>query len=174
MSFKVRRAQPGDEDSLFLLIRSLARFEKLEHAVTGDVERLKEHLFGPTPLVQALLAESDAGEALGFAVFFSNYSTFLTSPGVYLEDLFVIESARGRGIGRALLCEVARIALERGAARLEWAVLDWNTKAIAFYESAGASVLPDWRICRMTGDGIVRLSSSLRGDVPERHSATSR
>ena len=157
---------------MFALILALARFERLEHAVSGDAERLRQHLFGPEPLARALLAENDAGEALGFALFFSNYSTFLTSPGVYLEDLFVIESARGRGIGRALLREVARIACESGAGRLEWAVLDWNAKAIAFYERAGATVLPDWRICRVTGDGIARLCSPedrapLPGD-PER------
>jgi GNAT superfamily N-acetyltransferase len=160
MDFRIRAARSGDERSLFALISELARFEKLEHAVTGDVERLKRHLFGPSPLAEAVLAESDTGEALGFALFFGNYSTFLTSPGVYLEDLFVIESARGRGIGRALLGEVARIAHERGAGRLEWAVLDWNAKAIAFYESAGATVLPDWRICRVTGDRLKRLGES--------------
>jgi len=163
MTFRVRPARPGDEHALFTLIRALARYEKLEHAVTGDAERLKAHLFGPAPVIQALLAESDAGAPLGFALFFSNYSTFLTSPGVYLEDLFVIEEARGLGIGRALLREVARIALERGAGRLEWTVLDWNAKAIAFYEGAGASVLPDWRVCRVTGEGIALLARGTSG-----------
>jgi GNAT superfamily N-acetyltransferase len=158
MTFRVRPARPGDEHTLFALIQALARYEKLEHTVTGDAERLRAHLFGPAPSVSALLAESDAGAALGFALFFSNYSTFLTSPGVYLEDLFVIEEARGRGVGRALLREVARIALERGAGRLEWTVLDWNAKAISFYESVGASVLPDWRVCRVTGDKIALLA----------------
>jgi len=160
MNFQVRPARPGDEYRLFALILALARFERLEHAVTGDAERLKEHLFGPEPLARALLAENDVGEPLGFALFFTNYSTFLTRPGVYLEDLFVTESARGRGVGRALLREVARIASDGGAGRLEWAVLDWNAKAIAFYERSGATVLPDWRICRLTGDGLRRLAES--------------
>jgi GNAT superfamily N-acetyltransferase len=159
MDFRIRPARPGDEHRLFDLIQELARYEKLEHLVTGDVERLRDHLFGARPLVEALLAES-AADALGFALFFGNYSTFLTTPGVYLEDIFVIESARGRGIGRALLREVARIAHERGAGRLEWTVLDWNTKAIAFYESAGATVMPDWRVCRVTGDRLKRLGES--------------
>lgn len=158
MDFRVRPARAGDENTLFSLIRALARFEKLEHTLTGDAERLREHLFGPAPVIEALLAETDGGEALGFALFFGNYSTFLTRPGVYLEDLFVIEEARGRGVGRALLREVARIALERGAGRLEWTVLDWNAKAISFYEDMGATVMPDWRVCRVTGDAIARLA----------------
>jgi GNAT superfamily N-acetyltransferase len=164
MTFRVRPALPGDEHTLFTLIRALARYEKLEHTVTGDAERLKAHLFGPAPLIQALLAESDRGAPLGFALFFGNYSTFLTTPGLYLEDLFVIEEARGRGVGRALLREVARIALQRGAGRLEWTVLDWNAKAITFYEGVGASMLPDWRVCRVTGDRIALLARGTSGD----------
>jgi len=107
------------------------------------------------------VAES-AGELVGFALFFGNYSTFLTQPGIYLEDIYVLPEERGRGIGKALLMNVARIAYERGCGRLEWSVLEWNTSAIAFYERAGAGVLPDWRICRVTGaalEGLAMLGS---------------
>jgi len=157
MQFSVRRAVPGDSATLFSLIVELSRFEKLEHTVTGSARELDRHLFGSESRASALLAESAAGEALGFALFFSTFSTFLTRPGLYLEDLFVVESARGRGIGRGLLREVARIAKAMGAGRLEWTVLDWNTKAIDFYRANGATVMPDWRVCRVTGDGLDRL-----------------
>jgi GNAT superfamily N-acetyltransferase len=157
MQFSVRRAVLGDEEILFALVLELARFEKLEHRVTGSAEGLRRHLFGSEPRAAALLAESAAGEALGFALFFSTFSTFLTRPGLYLEDLFVIESARGRGVGRALLREVSRIARDGDAGRLEWAVLDWNTKAIDFYRANGATVMRDWHLCRVTEDGLERL-----------------
>jgi len=151
MDFRIREAHPGDEAALFSMIRALARFERLEHAVTGSPEELGRHLFGERPLVEALIAEAADGAALGFALFFGTYSTFLTRPGLYLEDLFVVPEARRRGIGTALLRAVGRLARERGLARLEWAVLDWNGAAIAFYEKMGATVLPDWRICRVSG-----------------------
>lgn len=144
----IRAARRGDEQALFELISELAHFEKLEHSVTGNAERLAEHLFAERPVAEALLAERGA-VAVGFALFFTSYSTFLTRPGIYLEDLFVRESERGRGVGRALLSEVRRIAAARGAGRLEWSVLDWNERAIRFYEQIGATVLPDWRICRI-------------------------
>jgi GNAT superfamily N-acetyltransferase len=151
MAFSIRPAAPGDEQALFELIRGLARYEHLEHSVTGSAGALAAHLFGERPAAEALLAMSDAGtQAIGFALFFTTYSTFLTRPGIYLEDLFVLESHRGRGAGRALLAEVKRIAQLRGAGRLEWSVLDWNAAAIAFYRRLGAEVLPDWRICRMS------------------------
>ncbi|HEV8246851.1 MAG TPA: GNAT family N-acetyltransferase [Polyangiaceae bacterium] len=155
MDFVIRRARPGDERALFGLIGELARFEHLEHAVSGNHEELAQHLFGARPAAEALLAESKTqGDALGFALFFTTYSTFLTRPGLYLEDLFVHEQARRCGIGTALLREVGKIARERHAGRLEWAVLDWNANAVAFYEKLGASVLPDWRICRVTGSAL--------------------
>jgi GNAT superfamily N-acetyltransferase len=147
----IRPAVPGDERALFELIRALARFERLEDTVTGSAEALGRHLFGERPAAEALIAE-DGGVAVGFALFFPTYSTFLTRPGVYLEDLFVLESHRRRGIGGALLAEVKRVAEARGAGRLEWSVLDWNAGAIAFYERFGATVLPQWRICRVTFD----------------------
>jgi GNAT superfamily N-acetyltransferase len=146
--FSIRPASAGDERALFRLIGELARFERLEHKVSGSAEQLAEHLFGARPVAEALLAEA-SGEAVGFALFFSSYSTFLTRPGVYLEDLFVLESHRRLGIGRALLEAVRQLARLRGAGRLEWSVLDWNQNAIAFYERFGATVMPDWRICRV-------------------------
>ncbi|HVR63588.1 MAG TPA: GNAT family N-acetyltransferase [Polyangia bacterium] len=149
----IRAAAPGDEHVLFELICSLARFEKLDHTVTGSAAALRAHLFGPRAAAEALLAEEDGG-AVGFALFFPTYSTFLTKPGIWLEDLFVLETHRRRGIGRALLAEVRRIAEARGAGRLEWSVLDWNQNAIALYTRFGAQVLPEWRICRLTFSGL--------------------
>jgi GNAT superfamily N-acetyltransferase len=148
----LRDAVSGDEHALFDLIRALARFERLEHTVSGSAEELARHLFGERPIAEAILAEED-GVAVGFALFFTTCSTFLTRPGVYLEDLFVLESHRRRGVGAALLTEVKRRAETRGAGRLEWSVLDWNAGAIKFYERFGATVLPQWRICRVTFDG---------------------
>lgn len=148
LSYRIRAARPGDEAGLFELVRQLAAFEQLSHAVCGSAAALAEHLFSERPAAEALVADSGQ-RLLGFALFFGTYSTFLTRPGVYLEDLFVLESERGKGIGRALLTEVRRIAEARGAGRLEWSVLDWNENAIRFYRGFGADVLPDWRICRI-------------------------
>lgn len=159
MDATLRSATPADVDDIFRLIRGLAEYERLTHEVTGSVERLRAHLFGPRPYAEVLLAEVD-GRAVGFALFFPNYSTFLTAPGLYLEDLFVEPVHRERGIGRALLRRVAELARERGCGRLEWAVLDWNASAIGFYERQGASVLPDWRICRVTGEALARLAGA--------------
>jgi len=155
--FSIRPAQPGDEHAIFSLVRELAEYEHLTHAVTGSAEQLARDLFGPRPAAEALLVEA-AQRVVGFALFFGNYSTFLTRPGLYLEDIFVLPQCRGRGMGKALLREVARIADARGCGRLEWSVLDWNASAIGFYESLGASVLPDWRICRVTGDRLKALA----------------
>lgn len=147
-SFSIRGARRGDETSLFDLVVALARYEQLAPEVTGSAEALGEHLFDEPPRAHALVAESE-GRIVGFALFFETYSTFLTRPGVYLEDLFVLESYRGRGIGRALLSAVREAAEQRGAGRLEWAVLDWNDTAIRFYEAFGATVLSSWRRCRI-------------------------
>lgn len=154
----VRFAEPADYSVLFKLIEGLAEYEKLSHAVTGNALALQEHLFGSRRYVEAILAES-AGQAVGFALFFHNYSTFLTKPGIYLEDLFVLPEYRRQGIGKALLTKVAQIALERDCGRLEWSVLDWNESAQAFYRSMGASILDDWRICRVTEDALIQLGS---------------
>jgi GNAT superfamily N-acetyltransferase len=154
----VRPATPEDVPDIFRLIQALAEYEKLSHAVTGNTALLGAHLFGPRPCLEALLAELD-GQAVGFALFFQNYSTFLTKPGIYLEDLFVLPAYRGQGIGKSLITSVAKLATARNCGRFEWSVLDWNESAIAFYEKIGASVLPDWRICRVTGEALERLQA---------------
>ncbi|MEH2231737.1 MAG: GNAT family N-acetyltransferase [Nostoc sp.] len=154
----VRFVEPADCSVVFKLIEGLAEYEKLSHAVTGNALALQEHLFGSRRYVEAILAES-AGQAVGFALFFHNYSTFLTKPGIYLEDLFVLPEYRRQGIGKALLTKVAQIAVERDCGRLEWSVLDWNESAQAFYRSMGASILDDWRICRVTEDALTQLGS---------------
>lgn len=152
----LRFAEPADCDILFKLIKALAEYEKLSHAVTGDAVALKEHLFGSPRYVEAILAEY-AGQAVGFALFLHNYSTFLTKPGIYLEDLFVLPEYRQQGIGRELITKIAQIAVERGCGRLEWSVLDWNEPAIAFYRRMGATILDDWRICRVTDETLIKL-----------------
>jgi GNAT superfamily N-acetyltransferase len=155
----IRRAAPGDEATLFALIRELSVFEQLEHQLSGSAEALARDLFGTTPRAEALLAEVE-GAAAGFAIFFSSYSTFATRAGVYLEDLYVREAHRGSGVGRALLGEVARLACERGAGRLEWSVLDWNERALGFYRHLGATVLNEWRTCRVSGASLAALAES--------------
>ncbi|NEP12279.1 MAG: GNAT family N-acetyltransferase [Symploca sp. SIO2C1] len=158
--FMIRPAVANDVPVIFELIKALAEYEKLSHAVTGNAQTLKEHLFGTRPYAEAIIAESQ-GQVVGFALFFYNYSTFLTKPGIYLEDLFVLPEFRGQGIGKVLITAVAELAVERDCGRLEWSVLDWNEPAIAFYRRLGASILPDWRICRVTGDSLRILGKSL-------------
>ncbi len=155
----LRPATPVDVPVLFSLIQALAEYEKLSHAVKGNAEALKEHLFGSHRYVEAIMAEY-AGQSVGFALFFNNYSTFLTQPGIYLEDLFVIPEYRRQGIGKAMLTYLANLAVERGCGRLEWSVLDWNEEAIAFYRRMGASILEDWRICRVTGESLTQLAAT--------------
>ncbi|MBD2279104.1 GNAT family N-acetyltransferase [Aphanizomenon flos-aquae] len=154
----IRFTQPSDSQTLFALIQGLAKYEKLSDAVIGNAEALKDHLFGSPKYVDAILAESQ-GQAVGFAIFFHNYSTFLTKPGLYLEDIFVLPEYRRQGIGKALLAKVAQIALERDCGRLEWSVLDWNVSAQAFYRNMGADILDDWRICRVTEKDIPQLAN---------------
>jgi GNAT superfamily N-acetyltransferase len=155
----VRTAAPADVPTLFKLIQALAEYEKLSHAVTGSPELLKEHLFGERPFAEAIVAEY-GGEVVGFGLFFHNYSTFLTRPGIYLEDLFVLPEYRGRGIGKKLITYLAGLAVERNCGRLEWSVLDWNSPAIAFYKGIGAQILDEWRICRVTGDSLKKLTTN--------------
>lgn len=154
----LRPATPADVPALMALIRELAVYEKLEHLVTGTPAQLHEHLFGARPVVEAVVAEAGGTGAepavVGFALFFTNYSTFLTRPGLYLEDLYVQPAHRGRGLGRALLKHLGALAVARGCGRFEWSVLDWNESAIRFYEKMGAQLLPDWRICRVTGAAL--------------------
>ena len=158
LNLNLRPATPDDAPVLFSLIQALAEYEKLAHAVTGNAEALSEHLFGSRSYIEAILAEYP-GQVVGFALFFFNYSTFLTQPGIYLEDLFVLPEYRQQGIGKAILTHLAKLALERNCGRLEWSVLDWNESAIAFYRHMGASVLDDWRICRVTGESLTQLAT---------------
>jgi len=154
----IRTATMTDVPILFDLIQALATYEKLSHQVTGSIEELGNHLFGPRPYAEAVLAEMD-GQPVGFALFFHNFSTFRTQPGLYLEDLFVLPDYRKRGIGTALISHVAQIAVDRNCGRFEWSVLDWNESAIAFYQKMGAEVLPDWRVCRVTEQSLQKLAS---------------
>lgn len=156
--FLLRAAEPRDVNAIVGLIRELAEFEKLSHLLQVTPETLHPHLFGERPVVEAQVAQLD-GEVVGFALFFTNFSTFLSKPGLYLEDIYVRPALRGRGIGEALLSRLAAIAVERGYGRFEWSVLDWNSNAIRFYEKMGATVLPDWRICRITGDALQRFGA---------------
>jgi hypothetical protein len=152
----VRFATREDVPVIVSLIRELAVYEKLEHLATATPERLEPELFGKGSVIECLVGEQD-GEPVGFALFFHNFSTFLCKKGLYLEDLFVRPSARGTGMGKLLLQRLAQIAVERGCGRFEWSVLDWNVDAQAFYAKMGATMLPDWRICRVTGDALQAL-----------------
>lgn len=142
-------------------IRELAAYEKLEHQVVATESQLAEHLFGPRPVAEVVLAEAD-GRPVGFALFFPNFSTFLGRPGLYLEDLYVSPEYRGRGVGRQLLQHLAQLALARGWGRMDWSVLDWNEPAVGFYQRLGAAVMPDWRTCRLTGEALAHLASDSR------------
>jgi GNAT superfamily N-acetyltransferase len=155
---RIEAARPQDVPRLLALISALAEYEKLSHLVVGTEEQLHQELFGARPVIESVLAW-EGEQALGFALFFHNFSTFLTRRGLYLEDLFVVPAARGRGIGKALIRHGARLAVQRGCGRYEWTVLDWNTPAIEFYESIGAVVMPDWRVCRMTGDALTGFAA---------------
>jgi GNAT superfamily N-acetyltransferase len=156
----LRAAQPADAPELLRLIHALAVYEKLEHMARGTPELLHAALFGPRPAAEAVIAER-GGRAVGFALFFTTFSTFLCKPGLYLEDLFVEPEHRGAGIGKLLLGHLAALACERGCGRLEWRVLDWNTPSIRFYESLGASLLPEWELVRMTEPEFRRLAGKM-------------
>src|SRR4051812_36900746 len=156
-SFALRAAEPRDVPAIVGLIRELAAFEHLEHLVRATPEALHPHLFGARPAAEARVAEVD-GAVVAFALFFTNFSTFLALPGLYLEDLYVQPAQRGRGIGKALLEHLGALAVERGCGRFEWSVLDWNENAIRFYQRMGATVMPDWRICRLAGDALQRYA----------------
>ncbi|QDQ27232.1 GNAT family N-acetyltransferase [Chitinimonas arctica] len=160
-AFTVRDAQPGDAPALYELVRELAAYEKLSHQCVGSADQLHEHLWGPRPYIEALLAEVDRGghaHAVGFALYYHNYSSFLAKPGLYLEDLFVLPEYRRNGIGEAMFREVAKRAVARECGRFEWAVLDWNTPALDFYRALGATVLPEWRNCRATGQTLRNMA----------------
>jgi GNAT superfamily N-acetyltransferase len=155
----IRPARPEDASAIVGLIRELAVYERLEHLAVATAESLREHLFGPRPFAESLLAE-DADGPVGFALFFHTYSTFRGQPSIYLEDIFVRPEHRGRGIGKALLRHVARLAVDRGCGRLEWAVLDWNEPAIGFYRSLGARPHGEWTTYRLDDDALLRLAAS--------------
>jgi len=156
MPVRIEPATVADVPVILDLIRGLADYEKLAHTVIATEDALRKTLFGPSPCAEVLLA-FDAAEPVGFALFFTNYSTFLAKPGLYLEDVFVKPHARGHGIGLALLKRLAAIARDRDYGRMEWSVLDWNESAIGFYEKLGAVLMEEWRICRMTDDAIAML-----------------
>lgn len=155
--FSIRPATPADVAHIHAMIVELAVFEKLEHLVVATEALLHEGLFGARPACEAIVGEEN-GEVVTFALFFHNFSTFLTKKGLYLEDLYVRQSHRGKGFGTQMLQRLAQIALERGCGRFEWSVLDWNEPAINFYKAMGADVMPDWRICRVTGDSLTALA----------------
>ena len=154
----LRSATPADVPLILEFIRDLATYEKLLPEVEATEEKLCATLFGERPAAECVLAFAAGGEPAGFAIHFTNYSTFLAKPGLYLEDLFVKPAFRGHGIGKALLLHLARLANQRGCGRMEWAVLDWNKPAIDFYESLGAERKHDWTICRLSGERLARLA----------------
>ena len=160
-AWSVRSVTPADVPHVMRMIRGLAEYERLSHLVVNDEARLHEALFGSRPAAEALIAREAAenGDPAGFALFFHTFSTFLGQRGLWLEDLFVEPSFRGRGLGRELLVALAAIARERGCGRFEWAVLDWNEPAIGFYRKMGATLLPDWRIARVTGEVLERFGA---------------
>lgn len=158
--FHIRTAVEQDVPLILEFIKGLAVYERLADRVVANEESLRQTLFGNPRFAEVLIAE-DNGEPLGFALFFHNYSTFLARPGLYLEDLFVREDARGRGVGKALLARLAQIAVERGCGRLEWAVLDWNAPAIGFYKNLGAVPQDDWTTFRLTGEALESLARVL-------------
>jgi len=157
MTLSIRAAKKDDIGLIFRFICDLAEYERLRHEVYADVDMLGQYLFGQRPMAEVLIGEID-GVPKGFALFFHNFSTFEGRPGLYLEDLFVDPEARGSGLGKALLSRLARIALDRGCARFEWAVLDWNEPAIAFYRSIGARPMDEWTVQRLDGDALRRLA----------------
>ena len=152
----IRPATPADVPQILVFIRDLATYEREPDAVHATEADLHRDGFGPTPRFHCLIADWDNAPA-GFALYFHNYSTWLSQPGIYLEDLYVRPSARGLGLGKALLSELARLAVERKCGRLEWSVLDWNEPAIGFYRSLGAVPLDEWTVYRLAGDALARL-----------------
>jgi GNAT superfamily N-acetyltransferase len=157
--FEIRSAHVEDVPIILELIRDLATYERAPNEVTATEEQLVDVLFGQRPAAEVLLAFEEKSP-VGFAVFFQNFSTWLGRPGLYLEDLFVRPEKRGRGYGRALLVDLAKIALDRGCGRMEWAVLDWNEPAIQFYRTLGAKPMEEWTVFRLTRDGIAKLAQS--------------
>lgn len=161
MTTTIRPALAADAALIATLIRELAEYEKLLHECHVTAEAIAQSLFGSKPQAECVIAERN-GTAVGFALFFHNYSTFLAKPGLYLEDLFVRPEARGHGVGKALLAHLAQLAVARGCGRFEWSVLDWNAPAIAFYQSLGAKAQDEWTIYRVTGEALTKLAAQAR------------
>jgi len=158
-NFGIRPATPNDIAVIMDLIRQLAVYEKLEDMITGNAAMMREALFGAKPSCECVIAEEN-GAAIGFAPYFTTFSTFLCKPGLYLEDLFVIPDVRGKGYGKALLKHLATLAKARECGRFEWRVLDWNEPSIQFYKSLGATIMPTWQLVRMTEAQIDILAST--------------
>jgi GNAT superfamily N-acetyltransferase len=157
VKIQITEAAERDTPVILDLIRQLAEYERLADKVTASEDRLRATLFGARPSAEVLLARMD-GETVGYALFFTTYSTFLARPGLYLEDLFVKEHARGKGIGTALLARLAQLAIKRDYGRVEWTVLDWNEPSIRFYDSLGAVPMTDWILYRLTGEPLAKLA----------------
>jgi GNAT superfamily N-acetyltransferase len=159
MGTTIRKAEKADVPQILAFIRGLADYERLMHLAQASEADLERDGFGPRPFFECLIAEHD-GQPAGFALYFFNYSTFAGRPGIYLEDLFVYPALRGRGIGKALLCRIAAVAVENGCARFEWSVLDWNQPAIDFYSSVGGQFMDEWRLVRLAGNALEQLAAS--------------
>ncbi|MCP3385033.1 GNAT family N-acetyltransferase [Bradyrhizobium sp. CCGUVB4N] len=159
MALNIRRVRPGEAGLVLGFVRELAEYEKLSHEVEATEADIAEALFGSDPRLFCAIAEWN-GEPAGFAVWFLNFSTFSGRHGIYLEDLYVRPSHRGKGLGKALLVYLAKECVDNGWSRLQWAVLDWNAPSIAFYKSLGAAMLDDWTLCRVSGPALTRLAGS--------------
>ena len=173
-NINLRAAEPRDVPAIVGLITELAEFEQLSHLLDLSAQTLHPHLFGPQPVVECVVAAPLAGAdqstsgapgLVGFALFFTNFSTFLARPGLYLEDLYVQPAWRGMGVGKALLQHLGALAVARDYGRFEWSVLDWNERAIGFYEKMGATVMDEWRICRVAGPALARFERP--ADLPD-------
>lgn len=158
MTVTIRSATPADAPTILRFVKELATYEREPDAVKATEADFERVLFGPRPYAEAVIAEGD-GAPLGFALFFHNFSTWQGKPGVYLEDLYVTPEARGKGVGKLLLAHLAKIAVERDCARLEWSVLDWNEPAISFYRSLGAVPMDEWTVNRVSGDALATLAA---------------
>jgi len=161
-ALRIQRGKATDVPLILEMIRGLALYERLSHQVTATTARLRAHGFGPSPYFRTLICRR-GNQAVGFTLYFFTYSTFLAQPTLYVEDIYVLPEARGQGAGKALLSELARIAMKRKCGRMEWAVLDWNTPAIRFYKSLGAGLRRQWILTRLTGASLVRLARGNTG-----------
>ena len=156
--FQIKQAEREDTPLVLDFIKQLAEYERLSHMVVATEGRLEKYLFGKDRIAEVIIGY-DQGKPVGFALYFYNFSTFLCRPGIYLEDIFVMEEFRGKGFGKAMLTYLAKLAVEKDCGRLEWAVLDWNEPSIEFYKSLGARMLDEWIINRVSGDSLHKLAA---------------